>query len=81
MEELKRFFDSIKFSLIDEFNDAEITKVIYSKKDKSYNVHILLDNLLDKSIVDNLFNACNNKIRCSFKYIINTSKFTFTSFF
>ena len=40
MEELKRFFTSINFAYNSDFDDSTIEKVMYLKKDNSYNVHI-----------------------------------------
>ena len=62
MDELKRFFDSIKFDITNDFNNADILKVVYSKKNKNYNVHIKLDNILDIDVVDSLLKSCENKI-------------------
>ena len=60
--EVKRFFDSIKFSS-DLFNGVTVKKVIYNKNKQSYNVNLLCPNIIEKSEIDRLFLACNNKIK------------------
>ena len=60
--EVKRFFDSIKFSS-DLFNGVTVKKVIYNKSKQSYNVNLLCPNIIEKSEIDRLFLACNNKIK------------------
>ena len=60
--EVKRFFDSIKFSS-DLFNGVTVKKVIYNKNKQSYNVNLLCPNIIEKSEIDKLFLACNNKIK------------------
>ena len=44
--EVKRFFDSIKFSS-DLFNGVTVKKVIYNKNKQSYNVNLLCPNIIE----------------------------------
>lgn len=69
-DELKRFFDSIKFSS-DKFNDAEVKKVIYYSAQDRYEVIILAKKVIAKEDIDLLIEASKNKIKgekvCSIK--------------
>ncbi len=72
-EELKRFFDSIKFES-SSFNSAEIEKVVYNTKKDSYEVIIKNDSIISYPEIKKLILACDNKIKgekncsVSFKY-------------
>ena len=69
-DELKRFFDSIKFTS-DKFNDAEVKKVIYYSSLDQYEVIIISKSIVPKEEVDKLIIASKNKIKgektCSIK--------------
>ena len=65
MEELKRFFASINFSYRSEFDNSSIEKVIFSKKDGTYNVHIIIDKVLDYDIVNTLLECAEKGINGS----------------
>ena len=69
-DELKRFFDSIKFSN-DSFLGSEIKQVLFHKNDKRYEVIISSGKLILKEDVSSLIKACENKINgkddCSIK--------------
>ena len=56
--EVKRFFDSIKFSS-DLFNGVTVKKIIYNKSKLSYNVNLLCPNLIEKR--ETLQNDFKNK--------------------
>ena len=62
MEELKRFFTSINFAYNSDFDDSTIEKVMYLKKDNSYNVHISSPKVLNYEIVNDLFESCKKGI-------------------
>ena len=61
-EELKRFFDSIKFDS-SSFNSAEIEKVIYNKRKDSYEVIIKAPEIISYHDIKDLIKACDNKIK------------------
>ena len=63
MEELNRFFKSIKFS--DEennFADWKVEKVVVNKKEKKFYVYLKAANILDMEVIDKLLKATENKI-------------------
>ena len=62
MEELKRFFTSINFAYNSDFDDSTIEKVMYLKKDNSYNVYISSPKVLNYEIVNDLFESCKKGI-------------------
>ena len=62
MEELKRFFTSINFAYNSDFDDSTIEKVMYLKKDNSYNVYINSPKVLNYEIVNDLFESCKKGI-------------------
>ena len=63
-DELKRFFDSIKFET-DCFKDAEVKKVIYFSAQDKYEVDILSNTYIEKEEIDKLIKATDNKIKGS----------------
>ncbi|MBE6148729.1 MAG: PolC-type DNA polymerase III [Firmicutes bacterium] len=69
-DELKRFFDSIKFTS-DKFNDAKVKKVVYYSSLDRYEVTIIASSIVPKEEVDKLIEASKNKIKgekaCSIK--------------
>ncbi len=60
-DELKRFFNSIKFTT-DAFDEAEVEKVVYYSSLDIYEVKIKAPNVIEKAKVDELVKACQNKI-------------------
>ena len=65
-DEVKRFFDSIKYEN-DSFKNSIIEKVIYYQKKKLYEVIIKCHDLLAKEDYDSLFDASKNKINGEFE--------------
>ncbi len=61
-EDLKRFFDSIKYDK-ENFNDATIKKVIFYKSKDCYDVILSCENYKSKEEVDEVFLAAKNKIK------------------
>ncbi|MBE6155933.1 MAG: PolC-type DNA polymerase III [Firmicutes bacterium] len=61
-DELKRFFDSIKFTT-DNFMDAEVRKVIYYSAKDYYEVIIVSKSIVPIEEVDKLIEATKNKIK------------------
>ncbi len=61
-QEVKRFFNSIKFSS-EKLNDCEILKVVLNKKNESFEVYLKSSTVYLKDDVDNLIEASKNGIQ------------------
>ena len=55
MDELKRFFNSIGFLYTEEFENTIISKVVFNRETKVYNVFLQSSNVLSYDIVTELF--------------------------
>ena len=68
MDELKRFFNSIGFLYTDDFNNTIISKVVFNRETKVYNVFLQSKNVLNYDLVTELFKCgkkgINGKDKC-----------------
>ena len=60
--ELRRFFDSINFTKVEEFLEAEIEKVILKKSEELFEVYIKSNKMISLSIIKSLFSCANQGI-------------------
>jgi len=78
MDELKRFFNSIKFEYTDEFQNTEILKVVLNRETKLYNVYLKSENVISYDTVTNLFAAAkrgiNGKDKCYIEMVYDNIK-------
>ncbi len=62
MDELNRFFKSIKFEDIELFSDTVVEKVVYNRETEIYNVYLKSKNVIDYQVITKLFNAAKKGI-------------------
>lgn len=67
--EVKRFFKSIDFN-INEFNNAEVEKVYLNQSTDSFKVHLNVDEVVNKDMVDKLKDCSQNGIDGKFCEVV-----------